>query len=218
MRFITVSDTHNHPIPRFNGDVMIHAGDMTGRGTEGELIKAADEIAGYPCKKLIVIPGNHDLLFEKNERIAREIFADRRITVLIDELYEYKGVKIYGSPRQPEFCNWAFGYPRLCGNVWWDRIPNNIDVLVTHGPPKWTLDQEPDGEHLGCEDLAQAVLRVKPKYHVFGHIHAANGFAHNEDTTFINAAICSEMYQPFNPPIAFNYGPISGYETMGWVK
>lgn len=218
MRFICASDTHNWPVPRYNGDVLIHAGDLTGRGTEGELTKAADDLAGYPCKKIIVIPGNHDLLFEKDEKLAREIFESRRITVLIDQAYEYKGVKLYGSPRQPEFCNWAFGYKRLTGNNHWDKIPLGTDILITHGPPKWVLDYEPDGQNLGCEDLAQAVLRVKPKFHIFGHIHAANGFAFNGDTTFINAAICSEMYQPFNPPIAFNYGQISGYETMGWVK
>ena len=81
MRYIAISDTHNNPIPRFHGDVLIHAGDMTIRGTENELVRAAEELAGYPCKRIVVIPGNHDILFEKNERLARSIFEDRDIKV-----------------------------------------------------------------------------------------------------------------------------------------
>lgn len=216
MRFVCVSDTHiQGEIPKFVGDVLLHAGDLTVRGTVSELEKAADELAAYPCKQLVVIPGNHDILFEEDEAAARKIFEERQITVLIDQGIEISGVKIWGSPRQPEFCNWAFGYNRAAASTLWDMIPDDTEILITHGPPQYVLDKTLRGEHVGCHDLRNAVDRVKPKYHIFGHIHGGYGFTTAPglpETMFINAALCDERYRISNPPIIFNYGKPGLYE------
>jgi Icc-related predicted phosphoesterase len=211
-RWICVSDTHNKRVPRFNGDVLLHAGDLTIRGTEKELIEAAEGLAGYPCRTIIVVPGNHDILFETNPAKARQIFEERKIKVLIDESTEAYGVKIYGSPWVQK-CWGVFGYDGFEVKHPWDKIPNDTEILITHSPPRYIMDKGPRGDHLGCPDLAVAVRRVKPAYHIFGHIHCGQGFEQDADNIkYINAAICSERYDVLNPPIAFNFGLPGNYE------
>ena len=129
--------------------------------------------------------------------------AEGRIMYLEDSGVEIKGLKIYGSPHQPTFFDWAFNVRRGKLKQYWDRIPEGLDILITHGPPKGILDQsEPHlgSEHLGCDELMAAVERVKPKLHVFGHIHGGYGKVGYVNTTFINASICDEQYRPTNQP------------------
>ena len=88
----------------------------------------------------------------------------------------------------------------------WDLIPEDTDVLITHGPPHGILDLVPSDmsgnyEHAGCEELLLAVKRVKPKLHVFGHIHEGYGVARRARTTFVNACICDAAYRPINEPV-----------------
>ncbi len=85
----------------------------------------------------------------------------------------------------------------------WDQIPDDIDVLITHGPPLEIQDRNMQGENVGCKDLLERVLQVRPKYHVFGHIHAAYGMNYwlLEGTTFVNASVCDEGYLPTNRPV-----------------
>ena len=90
----------------------------------------------------------------------------------------------------------------------WDLIPNDIDILVTHGPPYGYLDTVRwDGhtKHVGCEELLDRVLKLKPKLHVFGHIHGAAGEDSFEGTHFVNASSCDERYKPINPPIVIDW-------------
>ncbi|KAL9102089.1 MAG: hypothetical protein Q9163_002738 [Psora crenata] len=82
-------------------------------------------------------------------------------------------VKVYGAPQipacgGPEF---AFQYPRG-QDAWTGTVPNDVDVLVTHTPPKHHLDL-PRG--MGCEWLLKEVWRVRPRVHVFGHVHCGYG-------------------------------------------
>ena len=84
----------------------------------------------------------------------------------------------------------------------WDKIPNNVDILVTHGPPKFHGGVTFDGEDVGCEDLLQAVQRrVKPLIHIFGHIHEGYGATLDENTVYINASNCTVDYRTTNKPI-----------------
>jgi Icc-related predicted phosphoesterase len=85
----------------------------------------------------------------------------------------------------------------------WDLIPEDTDVLITHGPPYGHLDTI-QGFSQGCQDLLTAVEYVKPKFHVFGHVHKGAGLSKNEHTTFINASSCNEWYKLANRPIVFN--------------
>lgn len=111
-------------------------------------------------------------------------------------------VRIYGSPWQPEFCGWAFNLPRgplLAAK--WQAIPEDTDILITHGPPLDILDRNRGDERTGCADLAQHVKRVRPRLHVFGHIHDSYGTLVLDGTTFVNACACDYDYEPVNPPI-----------------
>jgi hypothetical protein len=128
---------------------------------------------------------------------------------MVGENYEDM-IKIWGSPWQPEFCNWAFNLPRngdeLKGK--WDMIPVNTDILVTHGPAWGFVDTiKGTTTHLGCELLTEKIKEVKPKIHVCGHIHSGHGYMFDGYTHFINAAVLGERYSYENKPISVNWNP-----------
>lgn len=127
-------------------------------------------------------------------------------TYLQDELIEIYGLKIYGTPWQPEFCKWAFNVPRGkdCLDKW-DLIPANIDVLISHTPPLGHGDLCCTNVRAGCVELLSSVQqRVKPKYHVFGHVHEGYGITSDGKIIFINASTCDINYLPHNPPVVFD--------------
>jgi predicted phosphodiesterase len=207
MKLVLLSDTHSfngrmqHPIPA--GDVLVHAGDLASRGTFAECQAALDWLNTAPCEHIVVIAGNHDFAFEKPAVKAQLDFG--RVTYLENSAATVAGLKIWGSPVQPEFMDWAFNVPRGPAiKKYWDAIPGGLDVLITHGPPFGFLDRSnpPMSEPLGCRDLFAAVMRAKPKLHVFGHIHGGYGFQHYDGINFVNASICDERYRPCREPWA----------------
>jgi Icc-related predicted phosphoesterase len=121
-------------------------------------------------------------------------------------------VKLYGSPWQPEFFNWAFNLPRNGKEMKskWDAIPKDTDILITHGPPFGHLDI-PGGQSIrvGCEMLRHRVDEIKPKIHVFGHIHGSSGYYYNGHTHFINASILNEQYLYTNLPVSVEWDSIT---------
>lgn len=208
-----MSDTHDrlaeYPFPIPDGDIFIHAGDFTVVGLAEE-IKRFDRFLGtLPHKHKIVIAGNHDLMFEGKENArARKLITNAQY--LQDSAVTVEGLKIYGSPWQPEFFNWAFNLPRgYLLEKKWRKIPENTDILVTHCPPHGILDSLPHGTHIGCEDLESRIGQLNLKLHVFGHIHHSYGILEKawwQDqegpcTKFVNAAICDETYRPTRQPI-----------------
>ncbi len=213
-RIVCLSDTHglHDALAVPEGDVLIHAGDLSMRGREAEVRAFAAWLAELPHPDKVVIAGNHDWLFERDPVRAREFLGD--VTYLRDGGAEVAGVRVWGSPWQPWFYDWAFNLPRGAAlREKWDLIPDDTDVLVTHGPPFGFLDgaarpahgwSEAEGvavEHVGCEELRVALDRVRPKLHVFGHIHEGYGQARLAETTLINASTCDEDYRPVNPPV-----------------
>lgn len=127
-------------------------------------------------------------------------------TYLEDESVDIYGLKIYGSPWQPEFCKWAFNLPRgqACLDKW-DAIPANLDILITHTPPLGHGDLCCSGVRAGCVELLSSVQkRIKPKYHVFGHIHEGYGITSDGAIIYVNASTCDINYLPNNPPIVFD--------------
>lgn len=204
MRIVAISDTHTYhkavTIP--DGDVFIHAGDFTSIGRVHEVTAFNTWLGKLPHKYKIVCAGNHDALFETQSSLARSLLTNA--IYLQDDLVELEGIKFYGSPYTPTFCNWYFMRNRGEDiKKVWDKIPTNLDVLITHGPPYGIQDWTLQGKHVGCEELRVAVDRIKPKYHVFGHIHLCHGIYDFSGTTFINASICTESYEPINSPIVF---------------
>lgn len=208
MKIVAISDTHcrlrNVSIP--DGDVLVHAGDLTFQGNIQEISQELRELGRYTknFKKIILCAGNHDWLPQRNEPLMRQMCKDNGITYLQDESITVDGVKVYCSPHQPEFCGWAFNLPRgLPLKEKWDLIPDDTDVLVTHGPPYGIMDvvPYPPGFHAGCEDLYRRVMAMPNlRLHVFGHIHSGHGSVKIGNTTFINASICTEEYKPVNKP------------------
>jgi Icc-related predicted phosphoesterase len=148
-----------------------------------------------------MIAGNHDFSFEK--QIIKDSFDYGRVIYLEDSGTEIEGLKIYGSPVQPWFCDWAFNVHRGAAiKKYWDKIPEGLDILITHGPPNIILDQSILGrsDHLGCEDLLANLAITKPKIHVFGHIHGSYGRWDSANTKYINASVVNEAYQVVNEP------------------
>jgi Icc-related predicted phosphoesterase len=209
-RIVCLSDTHNcnEQIVVPDGDILIHAGDATITGTVDEIVKFNRWFANLPHEIKILVAGNHDWLFETNNNYARTLLS-REIIYLQDSSVEIEDLRIYGSPWQPRFFDWAFNLNRgqeLAEK--WKLIPDDTDILITHGPPFGILDEVPRKywvENTGCEELMKKVEKVRPKLHIFGHIHCGYGTCEKFGVKFINASNCDESYEPTNPPIAIDF-------------
>ena len=221
MRITFISDTHNKHkqlsslLP--GGDLIVHAGDFSSLGYKHEIESFCtwlNKLDNYEHK--VFISGNHDLMFEQDPEKAREISSSYKwIDYLEDsqmsiQFGEGPEVKIYGSPWQPWFYNWAFNLPRNGEELEskWSAIPDDIDILITHGPANGFLDRVTGGwENLGCEKLTEAIKAKKPKIHVCGHIHSGYGYVFDGDTHFINASVLDERYYLTNKPITADWDP-----------
>jgi Icc-related predicted phosphoesterase len=203
-----ISDTHNQhrkiKIPE--SDILIHAGDATGRGDIREVTSFLSWLSQQPAKHKIYIAGNHDFLFERDPTFSKVLLSEYpSITYLQDNLVEIMDLKIYGSPWTPRFYNWAFNADEDKLTQVWSAIPSRVDILVTHGPALDILDKTEDGDNVGCKILLQEIqTRILPKYHVAGHIHEGYGVKVVGETTFINASSCNIMYKPVNPPLTID--------------
>lgn len=205
MKFVVISDTHglHREVKLPKGDVLLHAGDITHRGKEEEVIDFLKWFSQLNFQHKIFIGGNHDFFLEKNRRSFGKM-VPQGVTYLNDSGIEINGLKIWGSPVIPWFYNWAFNVPRGQSiKKHWDRIPEDTKVLITHGPPHGILDQVITGRHIGCKDLELIVSRIKPKVHLFGHIHESYGTINSSSTKYINASLMNENYQLVNKPLVF---------------
>jgi len=204
-RIVCISDSHSvHKdliVP--DGDILLHGGDATIVGEIKEITAFNEWLVTLPHKHKIIIAGNHDLLFQSNPTLARSLITNA--VYLEDSSCEVMGLRIYGSPWQPWFYDWAFNLPRgepLAKK--WSMIPDDTDILITHGPPHSILDETPRGDLAGCEELLKAVKKIKPRLHLFGHIHHAYGRLRKWETEFVNACVCDEAYDPTNAPIVID--------------
>lgn len=233
IRFVCISDTHGkiegsklHMPP---GDVLLHAGDFTQKGHMNEIQKFNSYLGALPYKVKVVIAGNHDLTFDDNiTEASLRTFGVQKSTVqsylserglksvkqmltsaiyLEDSLVTVCGIKIYGAPWQPVFCDWGFNLNRGEDILKkWQTIPADLDILMTHGPPVGHGDLTGGNNNVGCVELLNTIQkRVKPKFHVFGHIHEGYGVTSDGYTTFINASTCTRRYLPTNAPIVFDF-------------
>lgn len=210
MKLCFISDTHasHHRLPNLGrGDVLVHCGDFTARGTLEDTEDFAQFMAVQDFEYKVVIAGNHDRCFEDHRREAAEAcLQSHGLIYLNDSGVTINGIKFWGSPVQPEFFNWAFNRQRGREiDQHWQQIPEDTDILLTHGPAACVLDRCTNGFSAGCEDLMQAIQRIKPRIHACGHIHEAYGCLEYGDTSFINACIMDEHYQLVNAPIRFDW-------------
>ena len=208
MKIVVIADTHGYhqrvTIPA--GDVLVIAGDICSLGTLEEIKEFGNWLQGQPCRYKIVVAGNHDTPFEREQDPALSTLTAGApdIIYLQDSSVRIDDVLFYGSPWTPTFMEWHFMADRGAPiRKKWAMIPEDTDVLITHGPPSTILDGV-GGIPLGCHDLLEKVLRIRPKYHVFGHIHETYGMTRRNNTTFINASVCDGRYRPVNKPVVFD--------------
>jgi len=202
VRLVLLSDTHgNHrnvQVPE--GDLLIHAGDFTWLSRSMREVSDFNRWLGeLPHRHKIVVPGNHEFFLESDPS-KRSMLS--KALVLIDEAIEIDGLRIWGSPVTPLYGG-AFGMSSAADRKrLYANIPDDLDVLITHGPPFGILDMMPNCSlHTGCRELFDAVIRVKPKVHVFGHLHGAHGIFQTKNTIYVNAALCG-------PHVEIDDGPV----------
>ncbi|KZT06465.1 Metallo-dependent phosphatase, partial [Laetiporus sulphureus 93-53] len=203
-RFVCISDTHSRMVHVPPGDVLLHSGDLTMVGRYSDFQRTIEWLGDLPHPRKIIIAGNHDLpldhhddWYEKNymrwhrtqkqnigliQDLVQGHKAQRSgIVYLEDQSYEFKVKEegriwtVYGSPWSPYFHNWAFNYER---GKEAEKIVSEFpkaDILLTHGPPYNVFDTTIIGEHVGCETLAARLPSLRPRLHVFGHIHEGHG-------------------------------------------
>lgn len=199
-----VSDTHRGHVDYTDllkdCDIIIHAGDADAYDemTYETFKKWAIKVSKQAKFGMILVPGNHDRFIADDPDYIKEDFLGTDVHLLINDYIELGGLKIFGSP-----------YSLAFGDTWtafagdesdlekkaWNKIPQELDILITHTPPWSVLDS-----YLGSRSLLLKVQETKPKIHIFGHIHQGSGIEESEDTTFVNAATPGGvMFGPFNP-------------------
>lgn len=205
-KVVCIADTHyshrNIQIPV--GDVLVHAGDFMASGYD---LREVDEVNRWlgklPHRVKIVVPGNHDWAFELPR--SRDEAKDRlsNAVVLIDQAYEWEGLRFYGSPWTLPFFRWAFQKLEPELQRVWQGIPEDLDVLITHSPPYGIGDLASGSRHAGSRVLRSIVEMVKPRFHVFGHLHHGYGVYElsDSDTVFVNASVLDDWLFPSNRPL-----------------
>ena len=232
MKITFISDTHNkhNQITKdlLGGDLLLHAGDISSMGYKHEIEDFCEwynSLENYDFKMFIA--GNHDWGFIDREPffVHRSVLIPKSTEEILNSYknFEYlrdssvevqigdeKPVKIYGSPWQPEFFDWAFNLPRKGEELKrrWNNIPTDTDILITHGPAYGYLDKVIGRtDHLGCELLTKRIKEIKPKIHICGHIHTGYGYTFDGDTHYINASVLNEQYGYSNKPITIDWNP-----------
>jgi len=218
------------------GDLLIHSGDISSIGRKHEVegfINWFNKIEGYTNK--IFIAGNHDLSFNSDELFRyKSIHFDKKqyftpsvkgkpewlnnlletglnhnVFYLENSFVEIDGIKIWGSPYSPTFGNgWGFNVDRGYDSVqMWNRIPNDTDIVITHGPIYGYCDRTNNTyENVGCEDLYYRLKELNIPLHFSGHIHEGYGYKEtNWGGYAFNGCICDLRYIPLNSPITFDY-------------
>jgi len=227
VRIVCISDTHTRhrglvALPL--GDILIHAGDFTMSGEGEPLLDFLTYLNSQPHKHKIVISGNHDTVmapgwyqehywrFHSSPESALQLKEEvkKRVIYLEDEEVQIEGLRIYGSPWTVEYHDWVFMAQQKELKKIWELIPLGIDVLITHGPPKFEEEEDAkikDDDKVGDVELGNVVRNVKPALHIFGHVHHRYGlqkFNKMSGTVFVNASSVTKKYKPNHFPIVID--------------
>jgi Icc-related predicted phosphoesterase len=218
-RIVALSDTHNQQfsVQLPEGDILIHAGDLTGTGSIYQFLHVAEWFKEQKdkFKHRIMIGGNHDFGLQNNKGAILSLF-DPDVIYLEDRAITIDGIKIYGSPYTPEFNNWAFMRKDEELARHWDNIPDDVDVLVTHGPPYSILDTTQEGLNVGSKTLYDRIKQLKKlKHHIFGHIHESHGDITIDDVQFHNVSLVNRAYKLLNVPRVIDIYPEQDQVDLG---
>ncbi|WP_185965142.1 metallophosphatase domain-containing protein [Glacieibacterium frigidum] len=219
-RVTVISDTHwrHDDIALPAGDLLIHCGDMFNLSTRApQQVRAMDEWFGrQKFERILCTGGNHDRLLEAE--LTRGAQPFRNAQFVMDEIVEYRGLRIFGAPWVPELRTHAFYRDRSSLADAWARVPSGIDILITHTPPRGVLDTSSRGRSLGCEALAGELQRIAPRVHCFGHVHAGAGRRQVGGTLFINAASYDGDTGAMRPAAIFTLSSGTGAQPMSWAS
>jgi len=197
MRLLHLSDTHSkhrllHDLPA--ADIIIHSGDISWAGKPEEVLDFIQWFRDLNYKYKLFIAGNHDFCLEGKKRETIQRYLPQNCFYLFDSSVTIEGLKFWGIP--------YFISDELRGNFRQivELIPPDTDVLITHRPPFGILDSDSRTTY-GCPDLLEAVMKLSPRYHLFGHIHNAYGIQKSDGTTFVNTSLLNDDYQLTNEPV-----------------
>lgn len=219
-KILFISDTHNQHnlIPKeylenIDGEIetIIHCGDVSSSGSEYEIIAFLNWFNNLPFLNKIFIPGNHDWFFERPDKkmITKLLSNYPNITYLNDSGVEIEGIKIWGSPVQPFFGGWAFNRVGEEIKKHWDLIPEDINILITHGGPTdiGLLNVVLEGKDVGCPYLKNRIMELSNlKIFCQGHIHEGYGsFQIDNSPLYLNASVLNRRYEMRNKPIIVDY-------------
>lgn len=210
MRLVCISDTHgDHDglvLPQ--GDVLIHAGDFTAHGKREEVQSFMQWIGSQGFKHVLCIAGNHDTYPEQEPEQTLEFAQEQGVVLLNDSGCVIDGRFFWGSPITPRFHDWSFMRdPGKDIEAHWNLIPQNTDVLITHGPPFGIMDgvKRLSGgvENTGCPSLLEKVRQLSPVVHIFGHIHEGHGREEQAGVMFLNICTMNENYRIAHEPVVY---------------
>ncbi len=214
MKICVISDTHckHRSLEMPDADILLCAGDITMKGELAAIGDFSNWLAGLNYKNKLISFGNHELGHDrpcKKKDDGIKMIQDSGAIYLEHQDIVIDGIKIWMSPASPWFFNWAWNYQR--GNdiaAVWAKIPNDVNVIVTHGPIYKIMDEAPrdfgDYENVGCKDLLNRVSELKQlKLFCCGHIHNSYSAEPLEinGVKYVNASICNEKYQAVNKPV-----------------
>lgn len=212
MKIAAFSDCHwlYKDIKKFpKADILIFAGDWCGNGFYMEETTSFIEwFKNLPYRNKVVIPGNHDRFCEWNFSLCKDLFKQADAHLLVDEKINIEGVSIYGTPWCTEFNGWAFMRPESELKEIYKRIPNNLDILVTHTPPMGICDPS----NYGSDELRKRLNNVDYKIHICGHNHGGYGVHNSINKSTYNVSVCSDAdkehdydYKLINPITVIKY-------------
>ena len=209
-RIVAISDFHGQlPANLPACDLLLIAGDICPLNDHTPRAQAdwlATEFRPWLDRQsathIVATWGNHDFVGE----LAPYMVPRLRWHMLVDETVELMGLKIYGTPWQPRFFDWAFNLDEPDLERKWARIPEGTDILIVHGPPHGYGDLagpnqfNPTGHHTGSPSLTRRILEVRPQLVVFGHIHEGYGVYDLENMVLANVSLLNERYEMVNRP------------------
>jgi len=207
MRIVAISDIHSKEawlnLP--SGDTLIIAGDISIE-SENDIYYFKRWLHKQNFSEIIIVAGNHDIALERmNKHLIKDAFLP--FHYLQEDFLELKGLRFYGVPYSPEFNNWSFMYPRCsleAKNIW-QKIPKNLDFLISHTMPYQILDTNYKNEHCGCEVLQREVFKKRPKHFIGGHLHQEGGTTKIIDgIKFYNVSVLDEEYKLTHKPTIIN--------------
>jgi len=240
LKIVIISDTHSghNQLQLPPGDILIHCGDFSKSRTKLNTKEYTDFLAWFTSQQhrtKVLIAGNRDDFMhtevchkyrgrslEEIEKVQDLFTKNKDIIYLLDSGYKHSehgvSLNIWGSPWTRLYGKEgkAFQVSTQELKQKWDLIPEDTNILITHGPPLGFCDQNLAKHHSGCPELLKTVNKVKPQVHMFGHIHEGYGIQDTADTLFINAASIDKVTKKLtNDPIVIGLSPDLSVEVLG---